>query len=186
MNLQLGSLHSDIDVVNWLITTNSLKLSKLPQTSGNHIEVQQHSVASFHAAVLLAIPTQLLNWSLSFFLVGVAIYYGEVFSNQLGTLPGPNSNLAVFLFYMITTAIAGLGYFLPLWGKALEKREAEKIRDQNMIHAPLKNLNSNEPGELLRALQSSLSAQELSLKTMQELVKAVTTQERNGSDAHEA
>ncbi|CAF9911249.1 MAG: hypothetical protein GOMPHAMPRED_007355 [Gomphillus americanus] len=177
----------DIDVVNWLVTTNSFKLSKLPQTSGSRSEVLRCSIASFHAAVLLAIPTQLLNWSLSFFLAGIAIYYGEVFSNQLGTLPGPNSNLAVFLFYMITTAIAGLGYFLPLWGEALERREAEKIRDQNVIHVPLENISIPTGSvELLRALQSSLSAQELSLKTMQELVKAVTNQERNGSDAHEA
>ena len=148
--------------------------------SGNRSEVLL-PVASFYAAVLLAIPTQLLNWSLSFFLVGITIYYGQVFSNGLGTLPGgPNSNLAVLLFYTIITAIAGLAYFLPLWGKALEKREAEKVDNQDTIQVPLENFNSEEPGDLLRAVQTSLSAQERSLRTMQELVRTIANRERTG------
>lgn len=77
-------------------------------------------IPSFNAALLLVIPSILLNWSSIALLVGIGIYYGIVYTENLGALRGDNSNLAILLVYVLFTIGAILSYILPWWQKALE------------------------------------------------------------------
>lgn len=95
-------------------------------------DVTISAVASFSAVMMLVAPSQLLNWSLCSFLVGVGIYYGQVFSAGLGMLQGQNANLAVLLVYIVATIGAATEYFLPLLGKALERYESVIVKEESI------------------------------------------------------
>lgn len=77
------------------------------------LELHTQHVPSLYSALLLVAPVQLLNWSLASLLVGVGIYYGLIFTNNLGNMQGLNANLALLLVYTLFTATALASFLVP-------------------------------------------------------------------------
>jgi len=74
---------------------------------------------SLDAAMMLVAPIQLLNWSLLSLLVGIGIYYGLIFTQNLGTLRGESPNLAILLVYFTFTIGAVASFALPALSDSL-------------------------------------------------------------------
>lgn len=83
-------------------------------------EFRAKHIPSFHSALLLVAPVQLLNWSVAWLLVGIGIYYGLIFTKDLGDLHGQNANLAILLVYIISAAGALASLILPRLYKLTE------------------------------------------------------------------
>lgn len=107
---QLSSLHSPEEVRRWLSTTRGGRHRHDEQESGALEGSRVQTIPSYHAALLLILPAQLLNWSSISLLVGIGIYYGLVQTENLGLLRGQNSNLAILVVYVLFTSAALLSY----------------------------------------------------------------------------
>lgn len=153
VQVQLGNLHTSVEVRKWLITerleawrlvlgwlVSSLDLkshdqephnleapqeSQLPNNSLESLlqEFRSKHIPSFHSALLLVAPLQLLNWSVAWLLIGIGIYYGLIFTRNLGEMHGQNSNLAILLVYIISAAGALASFGLPNLYKLAEVSE---------------------------------------------------------------
>lgn len=70
-------------------------------------------IPSFHSALLLVAPVQLLNFSVAWLLIGIGIYYGLIFTRDIGEMRDDNGNLAILLVYIITAVCALASFVLP-------------------------------------------------------------------------
>jgi hypothetical protein len=62
---------------------------------------------------MLTAPAELLALSLNTFIVGLGIYLGIVYTNNLIPLPGTNGSLAVLMFYVLAAAYGFALFFVP-------------------------------------------------------------------------
>lgn len=104
------------------------------------LELHTQHIPSLYSALLLVAPVQLLNWSLASLLVGVGIYYGLIFTNNLGNMQGLNANLALLLVYTLFTATALASFMVP---DLLKLTETNDWAQQN--HSRLKELLHQSP-----------------------------------------
>jgi len=116
---QLSTLHTSQEVLNWL-TTAQVEDCQEPADREPGVHPVYRPIPSLASALLLTYPAQLLNWSLSFLLIGVGVYYGIVYTEDLGQLRGSNANLAVLVVYVCAAIVALGSYQGPLFRKELE------------------------------------------------------------------
>lgn len=115
---QLSSLHNPEDTRRWLTIVKPIWYTS-PDDS-RYGTYEEQIIPSCNAAILLVVPSILLNWSSISLLIGIGIYYGLVHAGNLGSLRGNKSNLAIFLVYVLFTVGAVLIYVVPLFQKVLE------------------------------------------------------------------
>lgn len=83
-------------------------------------EFRAKHLPSYNSVLLLVAPVQLLNWSVAWLLIGIGIYYGLIFTLNLGETNGQNGNLAVLLVYIISAVGALASFVLPSLYKLTE------------------------------------------------------------------
>lgn len=99
IQLELSNLQGPKQVKQWLTTHRSAGMRQRPMFRRGispALDIPEPHLAStiklqipsYGSALLLAAPSQLLNWSLTSLLVGIGIYYGLVYSEDLGALRG--------------------------------------------------------------------------------------------------
>lgn len=115
VQVQLGGMHAPEEVLRWLTTRRYINKWLSPPTASD-----QRVIPSYGAAIQLAAPIQLLNWSLFSLLVGIGIYYGLSFAERLATRSedgsetaerGRNADLALLIVY-VAFAVGGLMSFV--------------------------------------------------------------------------
>lgn len=136
---QLSGLHSPEETLLWLtITVRALPHPLIPEMGilefWHHAQTYKDNdlIPSFNAALLLVVPSILLNWSSVTLLIGIGIYFGMIYAENLGSLRGNNSNLAILLVYVLFTSGALLGYLWPLLQKALESTPSVPLTFQRL------------------------------------------------------
>lgn len=104
---------------------------------------EQYIVPSYNAALLLVLSSILLNWSSISLLVGIGIYYGIVHTQNLSSVRGENSSLAILLVYVLFTLGAFTSYILPWLQKQLESTApAQSVLEQLSRVEPRNSPNS--------------------------------------------
>lgn len=119
MQQQLSSLHGPDVVKRWLTIMRKGRLHFDSRIESGH-SPQESIVPSYNAALLLILPSILLNWSSIALLIGIGIYYGIVHAEKLSSVRGEHSSLAILLVYVLFTLGASLSYVLPWSQKLLE------------------------------------------------------------------
>jgi uncharacterized membrane protein YedE/YeeE len=102
IQLVLSSLPGSQELLDWITRPDG------KSTPGSR-------VPSLYAAILLVLPSQLLNLSLGAFFVGLGIYLGFLCTRDLREVAGPESALAILIFYIVSTAVFLGMYGIP-WG----------------------------------------------------------------------
>ncbi|KAF2497308.1 hypothetical protein BU16DRAFT_536981 [Lophium mytilinum] len=192
----LSDLHRPEDVQEWLTSPRKTPLDRLlSKISARHRRWQEAQAAksenavdripSITAAAALTAPSRLLAFSIVTLFVALGVYLGSVYTANLGTLKGPNGNLAVLLFFIVFTTWAIVEVFLPLNTKQVEQiaglpnlsgRPSTGIRS-NQVDAETSAATANSGGTsdtdavIRRALEASIHAQEESLKAQKALLR---------------
>ncbi|THX48282.1 hypothetical protein D6D06_09183 [Aureobasidium pullulans] len=83
--------------------------------------------ASFNAAFMIKVPSLLLNWSVSAFLIGLGIYLGCLWIPDTSASRKRDGSLGVLLFYIATTIGGLLLYFVPAACKFLEMLPIKRL-----------------------------------------------------------
>lgn len=129
---QLGDLQTPDEALRWMTTT------RIYDSDGRYtilrkdapiitpLPMNRRILPSYSSALLLVVPSQLLNWSSSSLLIGIGVYYGLLYTKHLGELRGDNANLAILLVYVLFTSGAVASYFWPWWRQRLEAADAAK------------------------------------------------------------
>jgi hypothetical protein len=84
--------------------------------------------ASYSSCFLLALPSVLLNLSVTFFLIALAVYLGDVWRSKLDPVAGDIPSRAVFICYTIA-----LGCALSVFSWACSRKDAELHSLRNLI-----------------------------------------------------
>lgn len=204
MHLRLNSLHKPEEVKRWFTThcKRQVRLrAKEPFARDSESQLSRErcrdeydiEIPSFISALMLVAPSQLLNWSIVAFLVGIGIYFGIVFTERLGDLRGANANLAVLLAYIIFTTVALLLYFVPAIWKTLQyaktftdANEAEMKQVLDHVETKLRASHSRtaDPTTLQEALQASVDAQRASLRAQEALLNELEAARPRSADHH--
>ena len=100
--------------------------------------------ASFNAALMIRIPSLLLNWSVGAFLVGLGIYLGSSWTQRLDASQHQSSSLGVLITYIVVTGIGLLLFFVPMLLKYLEGAPIRRLVGRVMVRANPKD----DPSEL--------------------------------------
>jgi hypothetical protein len=147
VQLELGNLQNSTEVKRWLTTYRT----RSPWENGllfcriNRVPIHEYRkltkqgpvwhIPSYYAAMLVVTPSLLLNWSLSSLLIGIGIYYGLVFTEDLGLIRGRDSNLAVLIVYIVFTTTAAANYLVPVFMKQVEVTEssAKALRKRSNV-----------------------------------------------------
>lgn len=84
-------------------------------------------------------PLQLLNWSLVSLLIGIGIYYGQIFTRELSTLHGEHASLAILLVYIVFTAAGLMMFAFPsvLCALSITKGAKESLQRKIQHHQRL-------------------------------------------------
>lgn len=155
---QLSGLHGPDEVKRWLTAVRSKRRSAIDsKIEAGRQTHNEYVIPSYNAALLLVLPSILLNWSSIALLVGIGIYYGIVHTENLSSVRGDNSSLAILLAYVLFTSMATASYFLPWLQKRLESTPpaqaalARVLRDESPESppsdarpGPLSSLQPNE------------------------------------------
>lgn len=89
------------------------------------LEKHRWKHASFYACASLSTPPELLNASMGSFLVGLGIYLGCVWTQDLDTVAGTTASRAILICY-VTVAALGIGRFY--WADQGKEKELSPIR----------------------------------------------------------
>ncbi|KAL3471158.1 hypothetical protein BJX99DRAFT_266971 [Aspergillus californicus] len=183
----LSNLHSPEDVHAWLTTTRHSDrhwpywMFFRTQSAPNF----EDKVPSIASAVLLTTPSKLLRLSILALFVALGIYLGCVYQAGLGNLEGRNSNMWVFVFFIAVSVVMLFDAWLPLAViPDSETRPSDEVLQalsngaSNI--APSAGYTSSQTcrtGVLIRdALESSIRAQEESLKAQKTLLDLLNAQ----------
>ncbi|KEF51910.1 uncharacterized protein A1O9_11899 [Exophiala aquamarina CBS 119918] len=82
--------------------------------------------ASFYSCAILSIPPELLNASMGAFLVGLGIYLGCLWAQDLDPISGKTAPRALLICYLLVAAL-GLGRFY--WADHGKEKELSPIRE---------------------------------------------------------
>lgn len=82
--------------------------------------------ASFYSCAILSTPPELLNASMGAFLVGLGIYLGCVWEQDLDPISGTTASRALLICYVVV-AVLGLGRFY--WADHGKEKELSPIRE---------------------------------------------------------
>lgn len=106
--------------------------SKLPEYMLQDLEVALSShrwkTASGYAAIMLVVPSKLLGVSLSYFVVGLGIYIGKMYTANLIPEYGPGS-LGILIIFIFTMFSALVAFYIPSAMKSEEASVYERIED---------------------------------------------------------
>lgn len=118
---QLSGLHGPVEAELWFTTVRRKRRSQVDSKieTGRQTH-KEYIMPSYNAALLLVLPSILLNWSSIALLIGIGIYYGIVHTQHLSSVRGQNSSLAILLVYVLFTLGAFASYILPWLQKQLE------------------------------------------------------------------
>lgn len=122
-------MHSARDVRQWLTTTGIVRGGIVLFRSVTVVR----EVPCYSSALLLVTPLQLLNWSLASLLIGIGIYYGQMFTQNLSTLRGEHASLAILLVYIVFTAGGLIMFAFPSVLYALSNTKGAKESLQRKI-----------------------------------------------------
>ncbi|KAK5050795.1 hypothetical protein LTR84_003354 [Exophiala bonariae] len=89
------------------------------------LEKHRWKHASFYACASLSTPPELLNASMGSFLVGLGIYLGCVWAQNLDPVAGPTASRAILICF-VTVAALGIGRFY--WADQGKEKELSPIR----------------------------------------------------------
>ena len=107
------------------------------------IDENKSSAASIHACFILQTPGCLLNLSVVSFLVGLGIYLGSVYSQNLDQQAGPMASRAVLICYVVCTACCQILFFGPGYLKTMEYAPYRRwIRKANEVAAQRRSLHN--------------------------------------------
>lgn len=90
------------------------------------LEQHRWKHASFYSCAILSTPPELLNASMGAFLVGLGIYLGCVWAQDLDTVSGKTASRALLICYVIVAAL-GIGRFY--WADNGKEKELAPIRE---------------------------------------------------------
>lgn len=109
-----------------------------PRLSQSHLESLKQiydarwRVPSAYAAIMLTVPMTLLNIALNAFLVGLGIYLGRMYTEDLIPSYGLGS-LGILIFFLVT-AVLGIGtWYIPQRFKSIEEEPLARYR--GLLHA---------------------------------------------------
>lgn len=172
IQVRLSGMHSPGDVRQWLTARRRISSDVW------------YEFPSYYSALLLIAPGQLLNWSVSSLLVGIGVYYGLIFTENLGTLRGTNANLAVLLVYILFTAGAVATFVLPDVAKLLETMSSElDSEDDGHRSVPGPNIRTRTDVELGMLRESARARDGHDHVTARTQVGTVRELHRDGSEA---
>ena len=88
---------------------------------------------SAFSAIMLIVPMNLLRLSLNAFLIGLGIYFGEVYTRNL--IPSYKSgNLAMLIIFVLITTLGVSMYYIPEGFKKLEEAPLERYNRLRRIN----------------------------------------------------
>lgn len=90
------------------------------------LEQNRWKYASFYSCAILSTPPELLNASMGAFLVGLGIYLGCVWAQDLDPVSGKTASRALLICYVIVAAL-GIGRFY--WADHGKEKELAPIRE---------------------------------------------------------
>lgn len=95
------------------------------------LSAHRWEVASCYAAMMLVIPNRLLTLSLSYFIIGLGIYLGRLYTKNLIPTYGSGS-LGILIMFIATTVLALLGFYIP---RAMKNQEVWALdRYEELVH----------------------------------------------------
>lgn len=144
LQLLLSGLHGPQETRDWLTKPKLMYETRPNRPRDNRDESEEFNnpkwqadrVPSINAALMLVTPSQLLNFSLGAFLIGLGIYVGFLYSQNLGEVRGKDSALAVLIVYILFTSAFLMLYGYPAGMKTLESLLIrQKMEDFELISA---------------------------------------------------
>ncbi|KAL3430175.1 hypothetical protein BDV09DRAFT_202369 [Aspergillus tetrazonus] len=183
----LSNLHSPEDVRAWLTTTrrsyrNWLYWMFFGTECATNLDDKVPSIAS---AIFLTTPSKLLRLSIIALFVALGIYLGCVYQAGLGGLGGRNANMWVLIFFIAISAVMIFDAFIPMMviSDSETRPNDEELQPSSngaSSIAPSAGDTSSQicgTGDLVRdALESSIRAQEKSLKAQKVLLDLLNAQ----------
>jgi hypothetical protein len=192
----LSDLHRPEDVWEWLTSTDQNVFGRLFRTVRRRTKEKKKKkttkrIPSLSAAAILTSPGRLLFFSIVSLFVALGIYLGSVYTAKIGMLQGRNANLAVLLFFIISTVIAASEAIIPLYSKWLDEQIITLERQNRARYGQLNGNPDNDNTDVLattatdnlanaagstdvvirQALEASIHAQEESLKAQKALLQ---------------
>ncbi|KAL4971702.1 hypothetical protein BDW66DRAFT_145630 [Aspergillus desertorum] len=183
----LSNLHSPEDVRAWLTTTrHSYRHWLYWMFSGTERATNlDDKVPSIASAIFLTTPSKLLRLSILALFVALGIYLGCVYQAGLGNLEGRNANMWVLIFFVAVSAVMIFDASIPMM-VALDSEtrpsDEELQPSSNGASNMAPSAGDTSPqtcgtGDLVRdALESSIRAQEKSLKAQKALLDLLNAQ----------
>ncbi|GAB1743603.1 hypothetical protein NU219Hw_g529t1 [Hortaea werneckii] len=148
-----GSLVSPDDIKDWLCTpgewhgmeeelqkqfallrpgTETTGTKEQLQTLGDRVLARLQSdrwvTPSINSAVMLVAPVRLLNLAVAAFLIGLGIYLGLAFSENIAITAGNRGNLANMIIYILVVVISLLLFWIPVVLRLLERLPRQRVK----------------------------------------------------------
>ncbi|KAI7088627.1 hypothetical protein KC356_g3147 [Hortaea werneckii] len=83
---------------------------------------------SINSAVILVAPVRLLNLAVAAFLIGLGIYLGLAFSENIAIAAGNQGNLANMIIYILVVVICLLLFWIPVVLRLLERLPRQQVK----------------------------------------------------------
>ncbi|KAI3319766.1 hypothetical protein HD806DRAFT_508951 [Xylariaceae sp. AK1471] len=98
--------------------------------SGVNVSARLKREASVLAAIEVASPAGFLGLSLNAFIIGLGIYLGCVYTDDLISQYGRGGSLGILIFFLIASALGTFVYSFPSLLKASETKSGNKTSEQ--------------------------------------------------------
>ncbi|KAL3484850.1 hypothetical protein BJX62DRAFT_229977 [Aspergillus germanicus] len=176
-------LHNPEEVRSWLTTTQrSHSLRQLFYPRPRRTITVDKTIPSLRSAVLLTTPSKLLRLSILAAFAGLGVYLGCVWDAELGNLRGRDANFWVMLVFIIVLGLMSQDAFLPFSIAPFFSSQPthEELQDLSsdassprLETASTNGLASGSEDIIRNALESSIRAQEESLKAQKALLDLI-------------